>query len=272
MNPMDRLAIVETIEAALGGAEPVVIATVVSSGEPAWLTAGDKVAVRRDGGRVGTLGSPEVDEVVAAASGEIFTVIPRIEMQTLYLAPDGRAVARRSQASPGDAEVTLQLFEAPARMLIVGGGHIGHSLATIAEFSGFAVTVIDDRVEFANRERFPMAEHVIAEDAGVALPALGIDANTYIVLVSRGHRQDEEALRAAVGQGAAFVGMIGSQRRTSTVLRHLEEEGFDQAALDAVSTPIGLDIGAETPEEIAVSIMAEVIMKRRGGDGGRMRR
>jgi len=272
MDPMDRLAIVQAIESSLEGAEPIAVGTVVEAGEPAWLAPGDKVAIQRDGSRIGTLGSDAVDEVVAAAAADVFNVIPRIEMQTLYLAPDGRAVTRRSQAQAGDAQVTLQLFEAPSRLVIVGGGHVGLALATIAELTGFSVIVIDDRQEFANRERFPTADEVIPEDAGVAIPRLGLDANTYVVLVSRGHRYDEEALRASVGQGAAYVGMIGSARRTGTVLRHLADEGFDQAALDVVSTPIGLDIAAETPEEIAISILAEVIMFRRGGDGGRMRR
>ncbi len=272
MNPMDRLAVVEAIEAALGGGEPVAVATVVEGGESSWLNPGDKMAVSRDGSRRGSLGVDAVDDVIAAASSDVFTVIPRIEMQTLYLAPDGRAVTRRSQAQPGDAQVTLQLFEAPSRLVIVGGGHVGFALATIAELTGFSVIVIDDRPEFANRERFPMADQVIAEDASVAIPSLGLDANTYVVLVSRGHRQDQEALRVSVARGAAYVGMIGSARRTGTVLHNLAEEGLDQAALDAVSTPIGLDIEAETPEEIAISILAEIIMVRRGGSGGRMRR
>ncbi|MEX2374633.1 MAG: XdhC/CoxI family protein [Dehalococcoidia bacterium] len=272
MNPIDRVAIVEAIESALEGGEPIAVATVVEPGEPGWLNPGDKMAVRRDGTRLGTLGSEAIDEIIASASSDVFTVIPRIEMQALYLAPDGRAVTRRSQAQAGDAQVTLQLFEAPARLVIVGGGHVGLALATVGELTGFSVIVIDDREEFANRERFPMADQVIPEDAGEVIPRLGLDANTYVVLVSRGHRYDEEALRASVGQGAAYVGMIGSARRTGTVLRHLEEEGFDRAALDAVSTPIGLDIGAETPEEIGISILAELIMFRRGGDGGRMRR
>ncbi|MDA0815122.1 MAG: XdhC/CoxI family protein [Chloroflexi bacterium] len=272
MNPMDRLAVVEAIEAALGGGEPVAVATVVDGGASAWLNPGDKMAVGRDGTRRGSLGVEAVDEVIASASNDVFTVIPRIEMQTLYFAQDGRAVTRRSQAQAGDAQVTLQLFEAPARIVIVGGGHVGFALATAAELTGFSVVVIDDREEFANRERFPMADQVIAEDASEAIPRLGLDANTYVVLVSRGHRQDEEALRASVGRGAAYVGMIGSARRTGTVLRHLAEEGIAPAALDAVSTPIGLDIEAETPEEIAISILAEIIMVRRGGQGGRMRR
>src|SRR3546814_514525 len=199
------------------------------------------------------------------------TTGPRVTMQTLYVSPDGGLSERRSQAGTDDAELMLQLFEAPSRLVIVGGGHVGHALATIGEIAGFAVTVIDDREEFANRDRFPMAEHVICAEVEEALDGLELDATSYVVLVSRGHRVDEDALRHSVGRGAAYVGMIGSRRRTSTVLRHLLEEGIAPGALEAVSTPIGLDIGAETPEEIAISIMAEIIMVQRGGTGERMR-
>ncbi len=177
---------------------------------------------------------------------------------------------RRHQAAEGDAQVMLQLFESPARLIVVGGGHIGLSLATIGELLGFRITVLDDREEFANRERFPMAEEVLAGDLGASLGGVELDGSSYVVLVSRGHQQDEQALRHAVGRGAAFVGMIGSRRRTITVLQHLLEEGFDREALEAVSTPIGIDLGAETPEEIALSILAEIVMRRRGGSGALM--
>lgn len=274
MDAALRALILERIETALAGGEPVVVATVVAAGHAAsleGLAAGEKLLVRRDGTREGSLGRADLDGPIAQAAAEMFTVIPRVTMQTVYLGADGAAVTRRSLAREGDAEVMVQLFEAPSRLIIVGGGHVGLALATVGEFVGFSVTVIDDREEFAQRERFPMADHVIAADAEDALHSIEFDANTYVVLVSRGHRQDEEALRHSVGRGAAYVGMIGSRRRTATVLRHLLDEGVAPSALDAVATPIGLDIGAETPEEIAVAIAAELILVRRGGTGARMR-
>jgi xanthine dehydrogenase accessory factor len=110
----------------------------------------------------------------------------------------------------------------------------------------------------------------MCEDYEVALDRFPIDPNTTIVLVTRGHRQDELSLRRCLGRGAGYLGMIGSKRRTGAVLQHLRDEGFAEEELARVRTPIGLDIGAETPEEIAISIMAEVIMLRRGGQGGPM--
>ena len=268
--PSSAVAIVEAIEAALAGGPPVAVATVVTGGA-ADLAPGAKMLVRGDGRTLGTLGTPEADEVMRGVGVASFTAMPRIATATWRL--DGRAATDRpSQATEGSAEVMLQLFEAPARLVIVGAGHVGLALAQIAELLGYETTVLDDRAEFANRERFPMAQQVIVDEVGAALDSLTLDAATAVVLVSRGHRVDEEALRHAVGRGAGYVGMIGSRRRTRTVLDHLAAEGFPAAALEAVSTPVGLDIGAETPEEIAVSILAEITMVRRGGTGARMSR
>ncbi len=269
-GPTDRAAILQAIESALAGGTRLVVATIVQPGA-GTLIPGAKLALAADGTTLGTLGGDALDEAVCAQAREMLTTVPRVTTQTLYVSPDGGLSERRSQAGPGDAEVMLQLFESPSKLVVVGGGHVGHSLAVIGEIAGFAVTVIDDREEFANRERFPMAEHVICADVEEALDGIELDSNSYVVLVSRGHRVDEDALRHSVGRGAAYVGMIGSRRRTGTVLRHLLEEGLDRDALEAVATPIGLDIGAETPEEIAIAILAEIIMVQRGGSGARMR-
>ena len=269
-GPTDRAAILQSVESALAGGTRLVVATVVEPGA-GTLVPGAKLSLAADETTLGTLGGDALDEAVCAQAREMLTTVPRVTMQTLYVSPDGGLSDRRSQAGPGDAEVMLQLFESPSKLVVVGGGHVGHSLAVIGEIAGFAVTVIDDREEFANRERFPMAEHVICAEVEEALDGIELDSNSYVVLVSRGHRVDEDALRHSVGRGAAYVGMIGSRRRTGTVLRHLLEEGLDRDALEAVATPIGLDIGAETPEEIAIAILAEIIMVQRGGSGARMR-
>ena len=263
------VALVDAIEAALAGGPPVAVVTVVTGGATG-LAAGAKMLVRGDGRTLGSLGAAEADEALRDLAVAAFTAMPRIVTGTWYL-EGSSATDRPSQAVEGAAELMLQLFEAPARLVIVGAGHVGLALAKIAELLGYETTVLDDRVEFANRERFPMAHRILVEEVGPALDSLTVDTSTAVVLVSRGHRVDEEALRHAVGRGAGYVGMIGSRRRTRTVLDHLAAEGYSPAALEAVSTPVGLDIGAETPEEIAVSILAEITMVRRGGTGARMR-
>lgn len=270
MSDNASLQIVEAIDEALGGGDPVVVATVTTVGPGTTAQPGEKLLVARDGSTLGEISDPALRAAVLEAAGEVFGAFPRIVLETLYFGRDGAAVTRRSRARADDAQVMVQLFEAPARLVVVGGGHVGLSVAEIGELLGFGVTVLDDRPEFANDERFPMAEAVLCGEIDEQLDALSFDHNTYVVLVSRGHKQDEIALRHVVGRGAGYVGMIGSKRRTATVLEHLRDEGFDPAVLEPLATPIGLDIGAETPAEIAVSILAEITMLRRGGTGGRM--
>ncbi|MSQ41713.1 MAG: hypothetical protein EXR65_01555 [Dehalococcoidia bacterium] len=264
-----REQIAREVERALDDGPAVAVATVTSGGGAA-LAAGAKLLVRGDGSTLGRLDGGPAEAAVRAAALAQLTTTPRVTVETVWVGAGGAVVDRRSQASASDATVMVELFESPARLVIVGGGHIGLALARIGELLGFEITVLDDREEFANRERFPMAERVLAGEIDAAMDELAIDSSSYIVMVSRGHRQDELALRHALGRGAAFVGMIGSPRRTHTVLQHLLDEGLDRAALEAVHTPVGLDIGAETPEEIALSILAEVLMVRRGGSGAPM--
>lgn len=270
MNEAVQANIVEAIQDALAGGAPVAVATVTSAGA-LGLPVGAKLLVRSDGEMLGGVGAV-VDLVLIDAALEQLRTLPRVIVQTVWLAPDGSAAVRRSQASADAATVMLELYEAPARLLIVGGGHVGLAVATVGELCGMEVSVFDDREEFANRERFPMAEHVFAGDTAAALDGMDLGPSDYIVLVSRGHQLDELALRHSVGRGAAYVGMIGSRRRTQTVIEHLRASGVPDEALATVRTPIGLDVGAETPEEIAVSILAEIIMVRRGGSGGLMSR
>ena len=268
-----RTQIVEIIEEALSGGEAVAVATVIDLGEQGdqGILLGGKMLVRKDGSTVGSIGGGAIEEAVRESAVGALEERPRLEAQTVHVATEGDAVSRRSQARPGDARVMVEVHEAPGQLVVVGGGHVGLALATMGHMLGFRIIVIDDREEFANDERFPMAEQVIAEEPAPALDALDINDSTYAVLVSRGHTLDEEGLRHLVGRGAAYVGMIGSRRRTGTVLQHLADDGFDLADLENVYTPIGIDIGAETPEEIAMSILSEMVLERRGGTGGQMR-
>ena len=181
-----------------------------------------------------------------------------------------RSLARGEPAG-GGYQVMIERHEPAATLVIAGGGHIGKALATIGDLCGFSVVVVDDRPDYANQERFPEADRVLCGDFSEVLRGLPVDANTYIVTVTRGHKHDEESLRQVVASPAAYVGMIGSKRRAAAVLQHLIDEGLDAEAVGRVHTPIGLDIGAETPEEIAVAIMAEVVQVRRGGSGQPMR-
>ncbi len=261
MTPIAEIARA-VLEAMQGGA-PVVTATVVQSGGPADVRPGDKLLVRADGSTIGTLGGGAIEAAIVRHGAD---AIPRHAVETIRLTADGEIVADRHARA--DVEVLVEVVESPSRLVVVGGGHIGRSLVKIGAELGFSVTVIDDRPDYANRERFPEADHVICADFEPALAELPVDHNTFIVLVTRGHKQDELSLRCLVERPAAYLGMIGSKRRTGAVLQHLADDGFNPEALARVRTPIGLDIGAETPEEMAISILAEIIASRHGRSGG----
>jgi len=246
---------------AMRGGPPVVTATVVQSDLHA-LAAGEKMLVRADGSTLGRLADGALQGAVVAYC---VAAVRRHAVEAVRFTADGAVAAGRHERA--DVEIFIEVIESPARLVIVGGGHIGRSLCRLGAECGFSVTVIDDRPDYANRERFPEADEVICADFEAALAALRVDDTTYAVLVTRGHKQDELSMRCLVDRPAAYLGMIGSKRRTGAVVQHLLADGFAQEALDRVHTPIGLDIGAETPEEIAVSIIAEIIMTRRGGTG-----
>ncbi len=265
----ERAQIAQEGGRAAHGGPAVAAATVIRAPEGARPAVGVKLLVRADGSRLGSLAGGELEEAVAADSHAALTRLPSTQVESLFYAADGNRL-HRLESGPDEFVVMIEVTERPATLLIVGAGHIGQSLATIGAHVGFSVAVLDDREAFANAERFPMAERVICGDFVEELRRFPIDAQTYIVLVSRGHKQDELSLREVVDSEAAYVGMIGSRRRVGAVLTHLAREGYSREALSRVHTPIGIDIGAETPEEIAVSIIAEIISLRRGGSGGKM--
>ena len=261
------------VVAALEGGPPVVVPTVIAVPPDAAVPLGAKLLVRAGGATLGALDRGPLEAAVRSDARDAFR---RHAFHSFYYSTEGARLDRQGYAV-GQAEqqpsyqVMLEVHERSATLLIVGGGHIGKALATIGHLCGFSVAVVDDRPDYANPERFPEADHVLCGDFVETLRGFPIDANTYIVCVTRGHKHDELSLRQVVASPAAYVGMIGSKRRVSAVLQHLLDDGYDPEAIARVHTPIGLDIGAETPEEIAIAIMAEVIQACRGGSGRPMR-
>jgi xanthine dehydrogenase accessory factor len=246
----------EVIRAQEGG-PPVLLATLIVG--PDGANIGARLIVREDGSTLGSLDVDALDQAIVAEAADVLR--PR-GVRTVYF-DDAGTVITRGEAGPGAFQVMTEVYERPARLVIAGGGHVGKALSTIAAMCGFRVTIVDDRPEYADPDRFPEADEVIRGRFDEVLAGYPIDGSTYVVAVTRGHRHDEISLRAVVGRGAAYVGMIGSKRRAKAVLQHLVEDGANRAAVDSIHTPIGLDIGAETPEEIAVAIMGEIIQVRR---------
>lgn len=172
----------------------------------------------------------------------------------------------------GDAQISVEYIDhrqakdfgkelaLAGKAFIFGAGHVGKEVETVLSYIGFASHVLDDRQEFANRDRFPDATNItVLADYYTPFADLEIDNNSYIIIVTRGHGWDYEVLKGALSQKAAYIGMIGSQRKNRTIFDKLIKDGFSQQALKRVHAPIGLNIGAETPEEIAISIVAEII-------------
>ncbi|MBL8205661.1 MAG: XdhC family protein [Blastocatellia bacterium] len=208
-----------------------------------------------EGGAVvgGTLGLGPIFDASAAEQSLLLMADERQEIVTQTL---------------GETRLLFEIARPLLQLIVCGGGHVGLAVAQMGVFLGFRVTVIDDRAEFVSRERFPDERiNLIADDFVVALQSLKITAASHLVIVTRGHKHDEICLQEVTDKPARYIGMIGSRRRTTTIRAHLKREGISEELLRSVYAPIGLDIGAQTPEEIAVAILAEIIMIRRGGNG-----
>lgn len=236
------------------------VATIVNvrGSIPSFKTA--KMLVRDDGSIVGTIGGGCVEADVWQAAREVMeSERPRTLNFDLNKDPKNDT----GLVCGGTLEIFIEPILPPAELFIFGAGHVATSVYRVARIAGFDVTVVDDRESFANRERFPEAEKVLAGDFDAVMAQLTPSESSYIVIATRGHRDDMRVLRWAVQTPARYVGMIGSKRKTMTIFRELQEEGVAPSLFERVNAPIGLDIGALTPEEIAVSIMAELIAKRR---------
>jgi xanthine dehydrogenase accessory factor len=236
------------------------VATIVNvrGSVPSFETA--KMLVRDDGSILGTIGGGCVEADVWQAARE---VMESEKPRTLTFNLNQDPKYDTGLVCGGTLDVFIEPILPPALLYIFGAGHVSVNLYRVAKSAGFDVCVVDDRAAYANRERFPEAMEVIAEDFEQAMERLSPSESSYIVIVTRGHRDDMRVLRWAVQTRAKYVGMIGSKRKTITIFRELTEEGLAPELFERVHAPVGLDIGAITPEEIAVAITAELIAVRR---------
>lgn len=236
------------------------VATIVSKcgSIPSFRSA--KMLVRDDGSIVGTIGGGCVEAEVWQAAREVMeTEKPR----TLSFNLNQNPKEDTGLICGGTLDIFIEPVTPPATLYIFGAGHVAFSLYRVANMTGFEITVVDDREAYASRERFPEAKEVIAEDFDKAMSRLAPKEASYIVIATRGHRDDMRVLRWAVQTPARYVGMIGSKRKTIAIFRELTREGIPASLFERVHAPVGLDIGAVTPEEIAVTITAELVAARR---------
>ena len=236
------------------------IATIVNvrGSIPSFRTA--KMLVRDDGSFFGTIGGGCVEADVWQAARE---VMESEKPRTLTFNLNQDPKYDTGLVCGGTLDIFIEPILPPALLYIFGAGHVAINLYRVASNAGFDVIVVDDRETYANRERFPGAQDVIAEDFDQAMARLTPTESSYIVIVTRGHRDDMRCLRWAVQTSARYIGMIGSKRKTIAIHKELVKEGVPSHLFKRVHAPVGLDIGAVTPEEIAVSITAELIAIRR---------
>ncbi len=225
---------------------------------PSFETA--KMLVRDDGSIVGTIGGGCVEAEVWQAARE---VMEQEKPRTLTFNLNNNPKYDSGLVCGGTLDVFVEPVMPVPQLYLFGAGHVSLHVYKVARLAGFDVTVVDDRDAYANRERFPDAREVYAEEFDHACSKLSLNENSYLVIVTRGHRDDMRILRWAAGTRARYIGMIGSKRKVIEIYKELEREGVSRESLDRVHAPIGLDIGAIAPEEIAIAIVAELISVRR---------
>ena len=216
---------------------PVRLVTRIEDKIPA-LETGTRMLIKEDGSSMGSMLAPESLPDMGKASFELFS-------------PD-----------PEGPAFFVEKIRLNPRVFLFGAGHVSVFVAQLARLVGFDITVIDDRPEFANAERFPEAYDLLVSGFGRVFDRLDISKNAYILIITRGHLHDKTVLRQALSTPAAYIGMIGSVQKRNLIYRDLMDEGIEKEALESVYSPVGINIHAETPEEIAVSIVGELIKAR----------
>ena len=239
---------------AYAGGSPMAIVNVTAAPAESNVSVGAKMLVRENGDTQGGLG----DEI--------------LEAMTVEKARDLMAMGKNDYLYlDSGIECYIEAYTTPPTLVLIGGGHVSKAIAPIAKSVGFRIFVFDDREQFANPERFPEADITLVGDYRDGFDKLPVNANSFVVVASRGHQFDDAAVSGALKTPASYVGLLGSKRKTILIFEELLRSGFDADQLRRINAPIGLDIGGRTPEEIALSVMSEIVAFRLGGNGGSMK-
>jgi xanthine dehydrogenase accessory factor len=246
---------------ALARGETVALVTIVSTRGSTPQRVGAKMLVHADGRMLGTIGGGCYESDAFGKAREALQTrkarVVKYELTDDFAEETGLICG-------GQMEVFIEPIEPPPQLVILGAGHVGLQLGRLAPGLGFRVTVVDDRERFANRERFPEAAAIIVDSIPEWITRTPLPSSAYVVVLTRGHRQDYDAIRALAGRDLRYIGLIGSRAKVAKVVERAIAEGVSADWLRVVRAPVGLDIGAVTPAEIAVSILAELVAVRRG--------
>lgn len=259
-EPGEVLGFTNEINDAYSGKAPVALATLISNpGETllplgSGIETGRKLFIREDGTTIGSLGSPAIDDDAIYRSSKLMV-----------------HGANEYVVTENGTEYFIEGYTSPPKLILVGGGHVSKAISSLAEKLGFHVYITDDRSEFSNKERFPEAKETITNQPEAALKQINITKNSFIVVATRGHRYDSDALAAAAKTAASYVGLLGSKRKIILIYEDLVKMGLPKDRIKELRAPIGIEINARTPDEIAISIMSEILMVRLGGSGENMK-
>jgi xanthine dehydrogenase accessory factor len=236
--------------------EPFALALVIESGGSSPRKAGAKMLVRRDGTLLGSVGGGRVEKETVQAAREVLDEgVPRT-LQFVLNQENGFACG-------GQMTVYIEPQGGRPHLVMFGAGHVGRAVTALAHGCGFRVTVVDERPACATRDQLAGADQIICSSPAEAFGKLSLDRKSFIIVATPGHLGDFDAVRGSLATSAGFIGLLGSRSKRETLLRTLEQEGFAADQRARVVTPVGLDIGAQTPEELAVSIVGQLIATRR---------
>ncbi|MSP79187.1 MAG: XdhC/CoxI family protein [Dehalococcoidia bacterium] len=248
------LSYAKEIRDAYDGGKTVALGTLAKAPKGSSAAVGAKVFFHENGKQEGTLGNSDLDSAVKIKARELMAY-----GKCEYLSLEN------------GAEVFVEAYTTPPQLVLMGGGHISKALAPIAKILGFRIFVLDDRPEFANRDRFPEADLTVVGSYRDDLSKFPINSNTFVIIASRGHQYDDMATEAALRSKAGYIGLLGSRRKSILIFEEMFRKGIPEDRINSVHAPVGLDIGGRTPQEIAVSIIAEILAVRLGGSGAPMK-
>lgn len=260
---MSTITIYNEIQNALSRGEKIVVATVVKTMGAAPCPIGSKALIHHDGSMQGSFAGPQTDSKIAQEALKVLRDGNPAAVHVHLDADQGEAVG----SCGATLEVFLEILRPEPRLIVAGAGYVAQALSRLIARLDFRMIVVDDRRDLAESQAFDSKVQMTFGDIPQTIRALEPDDASWIVIVTRGHNLDKDALRAALDTKATYVGMIGSPSKVKRIFRELLEEGIERARLEQVHAPIGLDLGAETPDEIALSIAAEIMMLRRNATG-----
>ncbi len=239
--------------------EEVALTTVTKASGSTPRDEGTKMLVLEDGTIYGTVGGGNLESRVIDESIE---ALKKGKSISLYLPLEKKELGMECG---GEVEVFIDVYKSKPKLLIVGGGHVGLAIYKVASILDFYIAVFEDREDILTKERFPLAKELILGNMKENLSNYTIDENTYIVIVTRGHEYDEDCLEEVIHSNARYIGVMGSKRKVKIMMENLKNKGVEESLLEKAYTPIGLDLGGETPEEIAISILSEILLIKNKG-------